>query len=648
MKIFYRGGVRILLFLSVLLVLGSLNINAQTTYRAGFAKASIEPASFPFSLALAGYGAPREGRFSLEWIRKADVGAGQAFAAADGHLFSVKGADLMISKLEDKLSWKRIGSSLDIKLLAASEKKLYSVDASGNVRWAYYGRKLRWNNIGMFKNARSFAVSKQYIYAADENGSIFSSSLNDKISSWEKVAELRTLQSLAAYQGDLYALSSDNNLLKLNPDHKDKDWLRIARYNGISYDVDIKSLAIVNNVLYGLDAANILYAGQHQTRGDLSVTALAVTAGKQKVVLLGADLCGFNNDFTSSVKREIFRKHGIPAAAVLINASHTHFAPVSQHWDTWAEHNQQPDSNYLYAVVKPAILRSVEQAIKDLAVSELYFGRGKTAIGGNRALTQGIIPYDDDVDVISVVRKKDGKKTVMFLTGCHPVAKNEGAEGFTISANYPAVTRSALQKNSSVLNAMFIQGCGGDINPMAWDYVKTGEDLARDVTSVLNKPQKKLAGEISFFLDSIGFPVKRWSKEELSTFKAQNSSREGDVSAEKNVRWADLMLKKDKENKMPDTMPVYIQTINIGEWKLIGLSREAVTDYSIGIKKLWPEKLVSVAGYCNDVSSYLPTERHIQAKVYEGLDSFFWYAQPSVFPESVYQTILSHINKQKY
>ena len=103
------------------------------------------------------------------------------------------------------------------------------------------------------------------------------------------------------------------------------------------------------------------------------------------------------------------------------------------------------------------------------------------------------------------------------------------------------------------------------------------------------------------------------------------------------------MLQHHANGSMPTTMPVFIQTFNIGNWKLVGVSRETTTEYSLGIKNIWPEKLVSVAGYCNDVSSYLPTSRHIKAGIYEGYDSFFWYGQPNVFPEQVYETIIQSI-----
>ncbi|HEY0770614.1 MAG TPA: hypothetical protein VGD31_09800, partial [Sphingobacteriaceae bacterium] len=104
-----------------------------------------------------------------------------------------------------------------------------------------------------------------------------------------------------------------------------------------------------------------------------------------------------------------------------------------------------------------------------------------------------------------------------------------------------------------------------------------------------------------------------------------------------------LMLKKYKENKVPTSLPVLVQTINIGEWKLVGLSREVVTEYGPAIRKIWPDKLVSVAGYCNDISSYLPNRWHVEAKLYEGNESFFWYGETAFFPEDVLEALTGKI-----
>jgi hypothetical protein len=214
---------------------------------------------------------------------------------------------------------------------------------------------------------------------------------------------------------------------------------------------------------------------------------------------------------------------------------------------------------------------------------------------------------------------------------------------YTISANFPGVARKLVEERTRTSNSLFLQGTAGDINPKDNGEYITGEKLANEVIAVINRPMKKINGPISFALDTINFPVNPMTQEEILTFKEQNKDKIGDVEAEKNVKWCDLMLKYKKEGTMPASMPVYVQTINIGNWKLVGFSREATTGYSFGVKNLWPDKLVSVAGYTNDVSSYLPTSMHIADRGYEGLDSFFWYGMPNVFPSNVDTIILEKV-----
>jgi hypothetical protein len=44
--------------------------------------------------------------------------------------------------------------------------------------------------------------------------------------------------------------------------------------------------------------------------------------------------------------------------------------------------------------------------------------------------------------------------------------------------------------------------------------------------------------------------------------------------------------------------------IYFDNWKLVRLRGEAVNEYGSAIRKLYLHKMVSVAGCCNDVSSY--------------------------------------------
>ena len=632
----------------MLLICFGLPLCAQTAYRAGYAKESIEPGQYPFSIPLAGYGFPREGRFSLEWIKKVAVPGAVSIAGDENHVYVLKDRSIKRAKAKDLATWKEIGPADRFLSIAVEKGSLYGLDHQGNLFRSFAKGRLNWEKIAKIENPTAFAVLDGRMYVAQQRGSMIYADLDDKTLNWLSIAGYPGVKSLTAYSNNLYLVTKDDDLMKLDLHQQEKAWVRIARYNGLSFDVRLKSIAVADGKLLGLDQNGTLFESRHMSSGNLSVSAMALSSGRQTTVIVGADLCGLEHRFVVSVKEEIRKQYGIEPSAIMINSSHTHFGPVAQHWPTWPEFMQAPDSIYINTILRPALIRSIAAALKKMVPADLYFGRSQTKIGHNRTLSGEDIPYDNDVDVLLVVAKKNKQKTVLFLTGCHPVFKNEGTEGVTLGANYPAVTRDLLRNGAGITNAFFIQGCGGDINPVEDSHQNTGAQLAADVQEVLNRPMEKLDGAISFLMDSIEFPVDRWEESHIRAFRKDNLNDHKDVYAEKNVRWADLMLNLHKKNSIPATMPVYIQTFNIGNWKLLGLSREAVTDYSIGIKKLWPGRLVSVAGYCNDVSSYLPTRRHIQAGVYEGVDSFFWYGQPSVFPMDVYERILSRIKANNY
>ena len=201
---------------------------------------------------------------------------------------------------------------------------------------------------------------------------------------------------------------------------------------------------------------------------------------------------------------------------------------------------------------------------------------------------------------------------------------------------------------SNAANAIFLQGCAGDVNPIYDDFRTMGNILGGDVLKVLDQPMRAIEGEISCSLDSLLVEVAPWSEAQIRQFRADNLPWIDNLESAKNVRWADIMLKKYQEGTMPAVMPVYIHTINIGNWKLVGLSREAVTQYGIEIRRLWPDQPVSVVGYTNDVSSYLPAASHIKAHTYEGDNSFFWYSQPSLFPEDILERVVRFIKQNNH
>ena len=133
----------------------------------------------------------------------------------------------------------------------------------------------------------------------------------------------------------------------------------------------------------------------------------------------------------------------------------------------------------------------------------------------------------------------------------------------------------------------------------------------------------------------------------IKKFKEDNQNKNDDLEAVRNVRWADLMLNRYQNNQVLDYLPEYIQTIDIGNWRLVALSREVVNEYGPAIRKIWPDKMVSVAGYSNDVASYLPKEWHVVMETYEGYGSFLWYGQPGMPPINIFDQVMDKIKTFK-
>jgi len=537
---------QILFFYLLILLPVIVSGQKQTVYEVGASIASIEPGNEVFSLALAGYGYPSEGRFSITW----------------------------------------------------TETDSLPPDAS-----------------------------------------------NEEIIQNEDNAQVRFI-SVARYKNQLYALGDDNILYKKHLAPYNTSWVKAGYNNKETYTINIKRIAVANDGLYAVDSDDKIYVAKHNSKGNLSARSIVVKSGKNTVALVSVDLCGFDYTFTQEVKKEINKKTKIPVEAILINATHTHFAPVPQNYPSWPAFGQHPDPVYLNEVVKEGIVSSVVTALKNLKKSTISVGRSQSIIGKNRALSGVDGLYDPTLDVIAFesVDKKD--KSVLFINACHPVFRNEGKERYTMSANFPGVAKQFVEDNTSVGNAIFFQGCASDINPLSDNYHELGETLARDVIKTLNEPMRNISGPVSFSVDSVLFPVYPWSVEKFKEFHAQNIIKPGDLDAEKNVRWAERMLSLYEKDEMPEVMPVYIQTINIGNWKFVGLSREAVTEYSLKIRELWPDKFVSVASYCNDVASYLPNAAHVRANNYEGFGSFLWYSSPAFFPENTLDILVDYIKKQ--
>lgn len=445
-----------------------------------------------------------------------------------------------------------------------------------------------------------------------------------------------------------YAVSADNTLLERKKGDLSAQWLRIGYPNGVSYTIEIARLAWCENHLYALTPDGKHFRSRHNSEGTLTASALSIAQGRGQVVIVALDLCGVDYAFTKSVKAQIYSELGIPPESLLINCSHTHFAPVTQEWRTWGEPALRGDERYMEGVVRPAILRVVREALSATKPACIAFSRDTTHIGFNRSLGNEQGGYDNGVDMLRITPLDGSAEMLLFTTGCHPVKPDRRAGHFTLSANYPGVARARLRE-AGFSDALFLQGTAGDINPRG-GFVATGEALAEDVLRGLKNGSHPLSGRVACRLDSIALPLSPISPDSLAAWRATrpmpNAAPLGGYENEipvRDKRWAEIVERHYTEGTMPAEAWVYLQTVEVGEWRLVALSREVTTQYSRAIKEALSPRPVSVVGYTSDVSSYLATPAHMEAGRYEGEESFIWYGQPATLPEESFRRIVAHV-----
>ncbi|MEP7258603.1 MAG: hypothetical protein ABI687_09445, partial [Flavitalea sp.] len=517
-------------------------------------------------------------------------------------------------------------------------------------------------------NLKTLAALDGNLYGTNDKGELLKMNLSQHDNRWVKIGNCDSIQSMTGFDNRIFAINTMDTMWQVQPLKQKVSWREIARYNGLTFNIRVKQLATLNKRLYALSEDDKLYIANHATDGNLSATAFAIKHKSKTIVLVGVDLTGFDYSLTDEVKEIIHRERNIPKSAILINASHTHFCPSAQAYRTWSDYLTYPDSIYLNSILKKAMVKAIENALDKMSPADLYFGRGTTDIGMNRSAEDPGSPHDKTLDVLEA-RNAEGKITgSLFLTGCHPVFDDEQRQTYTMTANYPAVTREMVRQRTGS-NVLFIQGCGGDINPRSLDPKETGRQLAEDVFKVMDGQLTKITGDISYSFDSLEIPMKptlpaklgkngrpanpiiltaeTWSENFIKQLKTKSQPLGVDIYARRDVKWSDIMLLKLKNGTLPVKVPEYVQVINIGDWKFIGLSREVVTEYGPAVRRIWPDKIVSVAGYCNDVASYLPNKWHVINHHYEGYDSFFWYGQPGVPQENVFDILIKGIESLK-
>lgn len=378
----------------------------------------------------------------------------------------------------------------------------------------------------------------------------------------------------------------------------------------------------------------------------LKVLALEDASG-HRAVILTSDLLGIPQNIYQHTVVALQGKFGLAPEQIILSASHTHCGPVLRD----ALYDIYPlDANQLALIerystkLETQIVATVGEALADLAPARLASGQGTTGFAVNRRnnpetqvpqlRAEGKLkgPVDHAVPVLAVYAPDGRLKTVLCSYACH----NTSLAGDQWCGDYAGFAQLALEKSHPGAQAMFMMGCGGDQNALPRRELNLGERygqmLAAAVEEVLIAPPQTLASELLTRMEmvrlSFGAPL---TVAELEKLK--------DDSAAPTRRWATRWLAHLKAGKpLPRECPFPLQAWKFGGRQLlITLGGEPVVDYALMFKREFGAQ-TWVAGYCNDVMTYIPSLRVLREDSetkpgarwgYEGSYAFVVYGQPA-------------------
>ena len=182
------------------------------------------------------------------------------------------------------------------------------------------------------------------------------------------------------------------------------------------------------------------------------------------------------DQFLAELRERLAREHAIPPEAVIVNASHCHAAVCADVADRVVA--AVAEAKQRLVAVKAGTGTASEARISENRRVDLVDGsqadmRRAYSMPADDAIA-AIAPIDPQVGLLELDRLDGSPLAVVYLFACHPIM-NPPRRG--TSADFPAVASRVVEEAlGGDTVAFFVQGCGGDINPVRYKEVDRPAD----------------------------------------------------------------------------------------------------------------------------------------------------------------------------
>ena len=388
---------------------------------------------------------------------------------------------------------------------------------------------------------------------------------------------------------------------------------------------------------------------------DLFAKALAIEDEHgTRMVFLTYDLIGVPRELRVALETGVRERFGLAPSALLINASHTHSGPeIRAARVAGADEDQErvARSAAYFTWLQGALTQVVGDALKDLAPARLSYCRARCGFAMNRRLPteRGFInspnpdgPVDHDVPVLRVETPDRKLRAVLFGYACHNTTLN----GYTWNGDYAGYAQAVFEADHPGVTALFMTGCAGDQNPYPRrspaHAERHGRSLATAVEAALEANPQTLHGRINTRLDyaTLEYDTPPTREELLERAKSSNKYDRSYAEA--------LLAHLDKEGSFPTSYRCPIHVARLGDTlTLVAIGGEVVIDYALRLKAELPGQ-VWVAGYSNEVMTYIPSKRVRLEGGYEAGGAMRHYRNPlhpAYWAETLEEKIVAKVHE---
>lgn len=326
-------------------------------------------------------------------------------------------------------------------------------------------------------------------------------------------------------------------------------------------------------------------------RDPLHAAVLVLNDGETKAAIVTLDTIGAWDEMVQLARQRIERQAGVPAANVMVAASHNHSGPAFRKDSEWGR----------------ALIDKIGQAAQEAAASmrpvnvgygedQISFGINRRKVINGRAVVR-LNPAGPNDRRVKVLRFDDGQSltpvAVLMHAVCHPCFFTWGDKGSQpypngypkMSADFPGEAQSFVEMcYAGKTDSLFLQGCAGDIRPNLPGYPYRCADEAdiqwagRDLGGAVVRTLSRGVTREQLRLRSKYYPIR------VASSVVSLPGKEGRIDAE-------------------------LMAMKIGPYLLLTMPGEPMVEYGFKLERYIADRATPIIiGYANGNIGYIATQ----------------------------------------